>query len=164
MDLQASSTNEDLLSPRKPKGYEKLFTNFQAKIGMKEFEKLDKYNQHRKHIAGLYDRLLGENDLSVAYAANPEGHIYLRYPLLVKDKNAILKAAQLQNIEIGDWFISVLHPLDAPLNTACYKDGDCPVGEEIARHLINLPILPNKIPNPKITSTLVTTQHNSFAK
>jgi len=71
--------------------------------------------------------------------AKPEGHIYLRYPLLVKDKNAILKAAQFQNIEIGDWFVSVLHPLNAPLDTACYRDGDCPVGKEIARHLINLP-------------------------
>ena len=59
--------------------------------------------------------------------------------MFVKDKNAILKAAQFQNIEIGDWFVSVLHPLTAPLNTASYRDGDCPVGEEIAMHLINLP-------------------------
>ncbi|MFH1897602.1 MAG: DegT/DnrJ/EryC1/StrS family aminotransferase [Candidatus Desantisbacteria bacterium] len=134
-----SSTNEDLLSPRKPKGYEKLFTNFQAKIGLKEFEKLDKYNEHRRYIAGLYDKYLAENALPVAYVAKSEEHIYLRYPLLVKDKNALLKAAQFQNIEIGDWFVSVLHPLNAPLDTACYRDGDCHVGEEIARHLINLP-------------------------
>jgi dTDP-4-amino-4,6-dideoxygalactose transaminase len=50
-----------------------------------------------------------------------------------------VKAAQLRNIEIGDWFVSVLHPLTVPLSTAYYRDGDCPVGEEIARHLINLP-------------------------
>ncbi|MFH1096816.1 MAG: DegT/DnrJ/EryC1/StrS family aminotransferase [Candidatus Desantisbacteria bacterium] len=134
-----SSTNEDLLSPRKPNGYEKLFTNFQAKIGLRGFEKLDKDNEHRRYIASLYDGYLRENNLPVAYTEKAEGHIYLRYPLLVKDKNAILKAAQFQNIEIGDWFISVLHPLNAPLNTACYRDGDCPVGEKIAVHLINLP-------------------------
>jgi dTDP-4-amino-4,6-dideoxygalactose transaminase len=134
-----SSTSQDLLSPQKSKGHKKLFTNSLSVIGLKELEKLDKYNEHRRYIAGLYDRYLKENELPIAYSTKPEGHIYLRYPLFVRDKEAILKAAQLRNIEIGDWFVSVLHPLTVPLNIACYKDGDCPVGEEIARHLINLP-------------------------
>ena len=55
------------------------------------------------------------------------------------DKTTILKADQIQNIEIGDWFVSVLHPLESPLAVAYYKDGDCPVGEKIAMQLINLP-------------------------
>lgn len=134
-----SSSNQELGDCRKPDGYEKLFTNGQAKLGLKEFGKLDEYNKHRRYIAGLYDACLQENELPMAYSPEPEGHIYLRYPLFVKDKHAIMKAAQLRNIEIGDWFVSVLHPLKAPLNTAYYRDGDCPAGEEIARHLINLP-------------------------
>lgn len=88
-----SSSNCELCNETKPSGYEKLFTASQAAVGLKEFEKLDEYNNHRKYIAELYDRYLSEAGLSPAYPDGVEGHIYLRYPLLVKNKKAIIKAA-----------------------------------------------------------------------
>lgn len=134
-----SSSNCELRNEIKPDGYEKLFSEVQARVGLKEFSRLDKYNQHRRYIAALYDTHLRENNLPIAYPDKTNESIYLRYPLLVKNKEVIIKIAQLKNIEIGDWFTSVLHPLKPPLNIAYYRNGECPIGERTARHIINLP-------------------------
>ena len=36
--------------------------------------------------------------------------IYLRYPLIVKNKQKALESARKNRIEIGDWFVSPVHP------------------------------------------------------
>jgi len=36
--------------------------------------------------------------------------IYLKFPLLVKDRKKFFKEAEKEKIELGDWFVSPIHP------------------------------------------------------
>ncbi|HRN71030.1 MAG TPA: DegT/DnrJ/EryC1/StrS family aminotransferase, partial [Candidatus Woesebacteria bacterium] len=50
-----------------------------ARLGMNQFRKLDRFNNHRREIAGIYEEKFG------AFKVDQNSkHNYLRYPLLVK--------------------------------------------------------------------------------
>jgi dTDP-4-amino-4,6-dideoxygalactose transaminase len=66
----------------------------------------------------------------------------LRYPILVKNKAAVLQAAKRERVELGDWFVSPLHPVEAGLQRWGYTSGQCPLAEEVAAHIVNLPTHP----------------------
>jgi len=66
--------------------------------------------------------------------------VLVRYPLLVKNKPAVLAEAQRRSIEIGNWFDSVIHPSGSPLRDMGYSPGQCPVAERVVRHIVNLPL------------------------
>ena len=53
----------------------------------------------------------------------------------------IKKDALSRGINFGYWFNDVVHP--AGSFRYCYEEGACPVGEHIAKRIINLPINAN---------------------
>ncbi len=65
--------------------------------------------------------------------------VFLRYPVLVKNKTALLRKAQRNRIEIGDWFLSPIHPNLEGWEKVDYKEGMCPIAEKTCNHIINLP-------------------------
>jgi len=65
--------------------------------------------------------------------------VYLRYPILVEDKKKALDQTKKEGIEIGDRFVSPVHPNLDGWEKAGYKKGTCPVAEEVCKHIINLP-------------------------
>jgi len=140
--LFIGSSNREELECRKPDGYEKRMSAFQAIWGIRELASLEDNLTHRKQICQLYEDLLKETGFQVVKIPSYADPVFLRYPLLVKDKQAVLNHARKGRIEIGSWFESVLHPAGSPLEAAGYIPGQCPVGEEIARHIINLPTHP----------------------
>jgi len=68
--------------------------------------------------------------------------VLLRYPLLVVDKTAVLRKARASRIELGDWYVSAVHPLCVPddLERIGYRVGSCPVAEAVSRMIVTLPI------------------------
>lgn len=134
-----SSSSHELEKPLKPEGFEKKLTNFQAGVGIRAFNRMDENISHRRKVAKEYDTLLAILGIPTPFIPDGIEHSFLRYPLLVNDKNAVLKLAEEERIEIGDWFISPLHPVEDGLSKWDYEQGMCPVAEYVSQHIINLP-------------------------
>ena len=135
----ASSSQEELLGA-KPAGYEKRMSEFQALRGVIELSQLGDNLVSREQLADRYSRLLRESGLKPVTIPPGSRPVLLRYPLLVKNKPAVLAEAQRRAIEIGSWFDSVLHPSGSPLKTMGYLPGQCPVAERVVQHMVNLPL------------------------
>ena len=68
--------------------------------------------------------------------------MYLRYPLWVDDKSALVDYLAEREIGIGVWFDSTIHPRVVRFVDAHYKEGSCPNAESAVRHIVNLPSHP----------------------
>jgi dTDP-4-amino-4,6-dideoxygalactose transaminase len=140
-----SSQGYELESPTMPENFLKSFSDVQAKEGLKYFEKQDgrylidiKIN-HRKKGALLYNEMLKQLSIEPLYNTFNEEHTYLKYPLLVRDRNQFLLEAQRNKVQLGDWFLSPIHPIKENFAKWYYNWGSCPIAEKISQHIINLP-------------------------
>ena len=137
--ILGSSQGEELESPVKPKGFEKGFSGTQAKKGNKKLEKFDNVLEHRSNIATLYKKILSDMEIEPPYEPDYAVHTYLKFPLLVKNRMKFIKLAEKKKIELGDWFVSPIHPITKDFELWRYKWGENPVAEKISRHIVNLP-------------------------
>ncbi len=135
-----SSSNEEHNGDM-PDEYEKRMGGYQAEAGLAALGSIEDDIEHRRRIAEFYSSELGSGKAGVRI---PEGSepVFLRYPVLVNDKDAVLKEARNRKAEVGSWFETVLHPAKNNLERAGYIKGTCPVGEETARLVVNLPTHP----------------------
>ena len=66
--------------------------------------------------------------------------VMLCYPIQVTNKASLLAAARKNNVELGDWFSSPVHPLpESAWLGAGYEKGRCPVAEAAAQRTVSLP-------------------------
>jgi dTDP-4-amino-4,6-dideoxygalactose transaminase len=103
-----------------------------AVLALHQFKKLDKYNDHRNVIADIYQRHLN-------IPAADAGRVYLRFPLLVDDRVAVMNKAKRKHVVLGDWYKNILYSPESNLHYFGYVKGSCPVAERQAASIINLP-------------------------
>ncbi len=136
--ITGSSSPEEL-NCLLPVEYAKKMSNWQKKRLDKNLKNIENIIKHRKYVSKKYEEELQKLGFSINSYSPEYDIIYLRYPLIVKNKKQILKDAIKNGIEIGDWFVSPLHPLTSNLEFAYYINGTCPVAESICENIINLP-------------------------
>lgn len=137
--ITLGSSSKCELESEMPPGYEKVMSSWQRDVLSKKMEKIDIAISHRKSITVLYENLLkssGFNSCDVAEHCDP---VFLRYPLLVPNKAKVLRAARRRRIELGDWFVSPVHPNYEGWEKVGYKKGMCPEAEKLCEQVINLP-------------------------
>lgn len=106
---------------------------------------LDRINQEKVSVSKIYKRYFGHFEDLIQFDFNND--ILVRYPILFSDNvsleviEEIKKDALSRGINFGYWFNDVVHP--AGSFRYCYEEGACPVGEYIAKRIINLPINAN---------------------
>ena len=137
--ILGSSQGEELEKPVKPKGFEKGFSKTQARKAIRELKRFDKVTEHRKATAYAYKQTLTDLGIEPPHEPAYAEHTYLKFPLLVKDRAQFFWAAQKENIELGDWFLSPIHPIVKNFELWHYKWGENPVAERISQHIVNLP-------------------------
>jgi len=138
--IGSSSTEE--LDGSMPEKYKKKMSQWQRDLLGKKLSEIKKISKHRMQATLLYEELLKEKNLKTVSLPGYYEPIFLRYPLLVKDKEKALKEAKKRHIEIGDWFVSPVHPNLEGWEKAGYQKGTCPIAEDICEHIINLPTHP----------------------
>ena len=111
--------------------------------------KIDKVIEHRRKIANLYKKALLGLGIEPPYEPEYAEHTYLKFPLLVKDRAKFFRLAEKETIELSDWFVSPIHPIQKNFELWHYKYGENPIAEKISQHIINLPT------HPKITKDYV---------
>ncbi len=134
-----SNRGEELNSINMPIDYYKDISRVQINEGIKSLRNIFQLNELRKKNAAEYTMYLkskNKNHVEEKVFAN---HIFLKYPLLVKDRNAFFALAQKSNINLGDWFLSPLHPVKDELNHWGLIRNDYPVASSIAEKIVNLP-------------------------
>jgi len=137
---KASSTPEK--KGIKPSYIAKSMPNAQAALARNQFKKIKRFNQHRQEIATLFDKNLRK--LRVLLPQALAGRIYLRYSLLFKNNKTmvckILKKAKEKAIYLNDgWRQKPIVPPDTIQENMGYVEGSCPVAEDVARNILNLP-------------------------
>jgi dTDP-4-amino-4,6-dideoxygalactose transaminase len=140
-----SSSGEEITSTKMPDGYFKAFSNTQAKEGLRNLAKLPELLKLRKHNASLYRDLLERHDKTFVEDGLVKNHSFLKYPLLVKDRAKFMLLAEQNQIELGDWFTSPLHPIQGDLSAWNFDASRFPVASYLAEHVVNLPTTPSKI-------------------
>lgn len=131
-----SSQGNELDNPILPDDFLKQMANVQLKKGISELMKLNQYVSHRVKVAAQYDEALRK--LGIKINSNSD-NAYLKYPLLVKNRKLFFELAAKKNIELGDWFISPIHPITEQFHLWQYDFGKFPIAEYVSAQIVNLP-------------------------
>jgi perosamine synthetase len=130
------------ISKKERRGSTDLFSitkmpNVFAKIALNQIKKLFKLNDHRKIISDLY---LKEGIIPYGEVAiNSYEFYYLRYPLISTERKKIIEYFKKFNIYLGNWYDSVLAPINKRLDRFGYYYGMCPNAENLTYSIFNLP-------------------------
>lgn len=116
-----------------PAYFPQKMPNALAVLALRQFEKLERFNQHRQEIAAFYKKETGKG-------LSCPASIFMRYPILVADPDAILNKARKMGIILNDgWRGKVIVPPDTSQEKMGYIPGSCPQAEKTARSIVNLP-------------------------
>jgi hypothetical protein len=66
-------------------------------------------------------------------------HLFLKYPIFVRDRDEFIARAKREKIPIGDWFRSPLHPVTTGLSKWGFEEENYPNAVFAASHVVNLP-------------------------
>jgi perosamine synthetase len=140
MAIGSSSVEE--LSVDMPQRYALSMSAFQEGLLRSHLARAANIIAHRQQLAGFYAAALERASIEPPRLPQNSKAVMVRYPVRVNDKAQMLSAAQKQGLELGDWFVSPLHPLMDNWEKLGYSAGSCPVAEELCRTVVNLPTHP----------------------
>jgi len=123
----------------KPAYFPKRLPNALAVLALNQFKKLEKFNNHRKEIAGFYAQELLNTKYQIQDTIYEKGNIFLRFPVRHEKAHKIIRQAWRKNLLIGDWYTSPIAPHDTKLNKMGYIFGSCLKAEKLAKETLNLP-------------------------
>jgi len=124
----------------KPDDFPALYPNGLAILLLTQLKKLELYNNRRVSNSHLYQKLLPDI-LSIQSIHFRTGSIFLRYPLLVSDADAVSARARKRGILLGNWYRNVIDPVGVDFNRISYIKGSCPKAETVSGHIVNFPTL-----------------------
>ncbi len=140
--VPGSSDRDELSGIEMPDGFFARLSPWQAEVGSERIGHLAHDVGLRRATAGRYTAfLVGHDRIS---AAEPAGstHSFLRYPLRVEERGAFVAGAERAGIDLGDWFVSPLHPITRGLDRWGYRAGMAPIAEAVCSEIVNLPTDP----------------------
>jgi len=125
------------------KGYNSRLDTLQAAILRIKFKYLDKWNEKRRDIAGLYAKLFKESkaDIALPCEADYAKHVYHQYVVRIKDRAGAVK-------KLADKGLNLLIHYPIPIHLQeCYRElgyekGDFPVAEKCCEEVMSLPMYP----------------------
>jgi dTDP-4-amino-4,6-dideoxygalactose transaminase len=104
----------------------------------RQLKKSQIINKKRKEAVNFYLKNLKLNLNSQAlnfYLNQP----LIRFPVIVKNRDKILKFFAKRGIYLGKWYDQPIAPKSLPLDKVGYQIGSCPNAEQICQQIINLP-------------------------
>jgi len=122
-----------------PRNYLKDVSSVQINAGIRHLNQLEKVNKLRKKNAVDYTQYLKLNRKVYVNENLFANHLFLKYPLLVKNRILFLKLAEKEKIALGDWFLSPLHPVKGSLKLWNFNSEFFPQGTGISKKIVNLP-------------------------
>jgi len=134
-----SNQGDELSDIKMPQKYFKNISSIQARMGIRELKKLASFNKLRGKNASAYTQFLKENHKVYVNNNLFDNHLFLKYPVLVTNRDLFLKLAEKENISIGDWFLSPIHPIKEKFELWNMNRDHFPVAKIISTKIVNLP-------------------------
>jgi len=119
--------------------------NVLAILASNQFKKLERFNNHRRNIAEMYDISLHfdtskyQNMIKLPLNLKNSKPVFLYYTIQIRRRDELLKYAAKNHIILGDWFPCALGPKGVDDEKFGYKKGDCPTAERVGLKSLNLP-------------------------
>jgi dTDP-4-amino-4,6-dideoxygalactose transaminase len=135
-----SSSASELEGIQEPKDYIKGMSKVQCRAGIKALSNLEQLISQRKNSGILVHDWLTSQGKTTLPAEHLAQHAFLKYPMLVKDRELFLQHAEKEKIPLGDWFISPLHPVLDSLEPWGLEVSNVPNAVYISKHIVNLPL------------------------
>jgi dTDP-4-amino-4,6-dideoxygalactose transaminase len=130
----------------RPDYFPKSMPNAMAAVALNQFNKLEKFNNHRQKIAKYYFDNLSNAPFGtkIKYQLpnvfDNRKNVYLRFTIKhPKAHEIIYEAWHKQNILLGDWYTTPIAPFDTKIEEMKYKAGSCIIAERLAKETFNLP-------------------------
>jgi perosamine synthetase len=120
-------------------GYKYHMNDIQASMGLVQLQKLDRLNEQRRNIAGIYTRAFSDIEQIALPAGKPYArHAYWLYTIKMKERDAFISHMSECGVSTGVHFMPVHHhPLYARL---C---GSVPVADSIWKEIVDIPLFPD---------------------
>jgi perosamine synthetase len=116
--------------------------NVLAILAINQFNKLDRFNNHRKEIAQMYESLLvHKKEFKPIFRKDKDREVvFLKYPVLNVNPQKVVREVRKKGIYLNDgWFGSAIVPPLTSLEKVCYVSSSCPKAEEVAKRIVCLP-------------------------
>ena len=114
--------------------------NAMAIMAQNQFQKLERFNRHRREIAKIYDHEFTRMNMRIYANSKNDKSIYMRYPIFVDNAIEIRKRLKEKNIFLDDgWHSLPIVPPGTDLKKMQYQNGSCPKAEKAAKIILNLP-------------------------
>lgn len=110
-----------------------------AILALNQFDKLERFNEHRRILAELYGKNLANNSIRKPEISDMAKAAPLYYTIQTEKRDELLKFAAKNHIILGDWFPGALGPRGVKEEKFGYKKGECPVAEKVGSKSLNLP-------------------------
>ncbi len=120
----------------------KAFPNAFAYLLIQQLKKFERIQKKRARAYAIYNGM-----------SDREQPI-LRYPLLIDDRDAILRKVRKKSVYLGKWYDQPVAPKELNLSKVGYRLGSCPKAEDICQKIINLPTNVTKKEAMRIISIL----------
>ena len=141
--VTGSSSGGEISGTDMPEAYFKGMSNLQARVITREIDRVEQYNTQRQLAAKAYTQKLAQLGKAHVNPALNTDHKFLKYPVLVDDREAFFAAAEQAQVELGDWFNSPLHPVQGDLSPWGLDIAQHPNATYISKHVVNLPTRSN---------------------
>lgn len=109
----------------------KAFPNALAYLLYQQLKKFDRMQKQRAKICEIYNSSFKQTLTAPL----------IRYPILMSNRNQLLKYFANKNIYLGKWYDQVIAPKELDLKKLFYQSGSCPKAESICEKIVNLPTL-----------------------
>ncbi len=134
-----STQGKEISELNRPKDYFKDISEVQIKAGLKGIKKLDKLNQLRKKNAFIYSSFLKSEGKKYVDETFFNNHLFLKYPILVNDRDLFFEKAKKKWLIFGDWFLSPIYPVKENLSRWGFDKNKFPTAVDVSEKIINLP-------------------------
>ena len=134
-----STQGKEISELKMPADYFKDISSIQIKAGLKGLKYLDRINKRRKKNAEDYSRFLKMKGKMYVDEKLFDNHLFLKYPVLVSDRDLFFEKAKKKWLIFGDWFVSPVYPVKTNLIRWGYNENKFPVAVEVSKKIVNLP-------------------------
>lgn len=133
-----SSEDEEITTAEMPGDYFKDISKVQIRQGIKSLDKLPLILKKRKENAAIFTNFLRDNNKYHVIESLHKDHSFLKYPILVKQRNLFEEKARKSKIQLDNWFCSPIHPVKGDFCTWDIELKNIPLASNISKQIINL--------------------------
>jgi dTDP-4-amino-4,6-dideoxygalactose transaminase len=135
-----SSSGDEITSTHQPSNYFMGLSGVQINEGLKNIKKLPEQLELRKNNAQKYtDFLTSINKNHIPFSLF-DNHSFLKYPLLVTNRDEVIRNAEKHKIELGEWLNSPIHPIQEGFEQWKIDINKFPMAVFAGKHMVNIPL------------------------